>query len=447
MDNKETKKEIANINTQKNNIPVEKSQNSKESNVKQVTNNTTLPENIKSSVSNQTQEVTTPIFDAQKMESNETVEIPKPANPTLNQADFSTIFHVSSEETPTQETKSNESATSNKKTNQNVINNSNTNNQNNTNNTESTKQVTTNSQFKKQVFNSEERLLYEIKPDKEGNPIVVILFFIFLFGSIIALPYVSKKIDFNVGNTPNQTQPPISETEEEFYYFNKSSVRAKIGGLEFTNFVKSKKEKEYFLTFNITNTNDRAYQYDKKYYVVFYDGEAIAYRALVHSYDAIGSNAAQEITIPITERGYSKADRFKIEEIPSSRYPDTKLIEKDGDYEILTCRYNSDEIKYYFIENKLAKLKETYTETLESNKDYEKNKTTYEKLSQSYKTINNFNSNFIVTNDYFTMINEFIYKDIADATLSNLKTYKFFRYNEDKNVVSFELEAQGYTCN
>lgn len=295
------------------------------------------------------------------------------------------------------------------------------------------------------VFNSKERLLYEIKPEKEGNPIVVVLFFAFLLSMIVILPYISKKYDLWTGKNNDPVTAP-EEEESEYYYFNRSSVRAKIGGLEFTNFVKSKQNREYFLTFNITNTNSNAYQFDKKYYVVFYDGESVVYRALIYAYEAIGSNAATEVTLTINERGYNSADKFKIAEVPVAAYPEVETTEKDGDYSVLKCNYINDEVKYYFLDKKLAKIKETYTETFDSSANYESQKVAYRNLSQSYKNVKNFNSTFVETNTYFTMINEFDHKDISDSTLYNLKTYKFFKYNENINTVSYELEAQGYTC-
>lgn len=299
--------------------------------------------------------------------------------------------------------------------------------------------------IKKELYNSDERLLYEIKPEKEGNPIVVVLFFCLLFGMIVALPYISKKISYEGGGTPVENNPNNGE-EDDMYQFNKSSVRAKLGDLEFTNFVKTKKNNEYLLTFNITNTAEKPYRFEKKYYVVMYDGDLVVYRALIHSYDAIGSNATAEITLTISERGYSKANKFKIEEIPTAKYPEKNIIEKEGEYQVLTCTYHNDELKYYFLDNQLSKIKETYTESIESNINYEAEKRKYQEMSRKYNGIENFSSNFIITNTDFTMINEFNHKDITDATILSLKNYSFFRYNETKEIVSFEMEGRGYKC-
>ena len=44
------------------------------------------------------------------------------------------------------------------------------------------------------------------------------------------------------------------------------------------------------------------------------------------------------------------------------------------------------------------------------------------------------------------MVTDFDLRNVQDKDLSDLETYRFFKYNETKNVISFELEAQGYTC-
>ena len=43
-------------------------------------------------------------------------------------------------------------------------------------------------------------------------------------------------------------------------------------------------------------------------------------------------------------------------------------------------------------------------------------------------------------------IREFNLKDITDINLSNLHEYRYFKYNESKDIVAFEVEAQGYQC-
>ena len=44
------------------------------------------------------------------------------------------------------------------------------------------------------------------------------------------------------------------------------------------------------------------------------------------------------------------------------------------------------------------------------------------------------------------MINEVNLKNISDVTMTQLRTYRFFKFKENIKTVSFEMEAQGYNC-
>lgn len=371
---------------------------------------------------------------SENIESTNNENVSTNSNNQLN-ADFSQIFNMESEETPI-----NEADLPKEK---NLLNESMPKLNVPTIPDENKEQII---EKKKSDFNGEEKILYEIQPEKESSPVIPFLFFICLIAFIFALPYISDKVVYN--DNPNKTpqQPTNPIVQEEFYYFNKSSVRAQKGTLEFTNFVKSHVNGEYNVTFTLTNVGEKIYQFDKKYYLVMYEEDKIVYRALIHSFNAIGAMAAQEVNLIINQRAYERANKFKIEEILSANYPEIKLDKTAGEYKVLDCNYKNNEVKYYFLENKLAKIKETYHETSQNNPNFSSNKSLYRTISTNYKQVEELNSVFVETDDYFTMINEFELKSISDAKLSQLKVYRFFKYNEAPKVVSFELEAQGYTC-
>lgn len=299
--------------------------------------------------------------------------------------------------------------------------------------------------FNKDQFNSEEKLLYEIKPEKEGNPLVVLFFFIFLIVFIVFLPSLVKVANFNF--TQNKSNNNNNELEQsEFYELGSTSVRVKMDNLELNNFVKSSEDDEYYLIFTLTNTASEPYMFNKKYYITLYDGESIVGYALIHSYDIVAAYGAREVKLVINENSYQRANQFKVEEIVASRYPKVATTEVDGEYNVLTCTHLNDEMKYYFSNDALVKIKETYKELQSNSKNYAANKDTYRNLSNKYKQIQNFTSDFIETNTDFTMINNVELKDIPDKTLTDLKVYRYFRYSEDIKTVAFELGAQGYTC-
>jgi len=300
----------------------------------------------------------------------------------------------------------------------------------------------------KKYFNSDERLVYNIEEEKQGNPIFVLFFFLVLITVVLILPQISKKVDFSsLFKTSDVTPGANGEEEEEnkFIKLESAASRAKIGQLEMINFVKSHIGDEYKISFTIQNVGDRIYRFDKKYYFVLYNKEAPLYYAIIHSYNGVPSKAAQEISLVISKYAYEKANQFRIEEIVEEKYPEVQLTESEGDYKVLTCRYLGDEMRYYFSSNKLAKIKETYIETSE-NRNFSSDLEKFKNLTEKYKKINSFTSTFVQESDRFTQINEMQLKNITDNQIISLQTYRFFRYNTDVKTVSFEAESIGYTC-
>ena len=297
-------------------------------------------------------------------------------------------------------------------------------------------------------FNGQEEVLYTLEEEKEGNPLVPFALILSLIILIILLPLISKRIDYNIFDPSTQpVDPGTTNNEDQLYEFNKSSVRVEIGPLQFTNFVKSKEYGEYLLSFTINNVEDKLYDFSKKYYIVMYEGNKVIYRALIHSYDGLGALSADTLSVKLSKAAYDNANKFKIEEIPTASYPkNVKTTNIEGDYDILTCTYNNNTIKYYFLDGELHKIYDEHNESKENNQLYETNKSLYYNYSEQYKKVENISSIFIETDTDFRMINELELKNISAVTMSKLRTYRFFKYKESIKIVSFEMEAQGYNC-
>lgn len=297
------------------------------------------------------------------------------------------------------------------------------------------------------TFNGEEETIYTIEEEKEGSALVPIALIAALIGLIFLLPYISEKIVFSGVTNKEKVEDPNAQKEEDtIYEFNKSSVRAKIGTLEFTNFVKSKEYGEYLLSFTINNVGEKSYDFSKKYYIEMLDDDKTIYYALIHSYDGLGALSATTLSVKLTKSAYDNAKQFKLKEYPVAGYPNVRTTNIEGDYNILTCTYNNNTIKYYFLDNELHKIYDEHNEAKEENELFEEHKDLYRRYSDKYKQVENISSIFIETEEDFRMINEIELTNISPVTIANLRTYRFFKYKESIKTVSFELEAQGYTC-
>ena len=308
----------------------------------------------------------------------------------------------------------------------------------------------------KEAFNSEEKVIYEIKEPKQGNPIIVALFFVALIVFVFFLPNISSMIKKYYTKTPTIPSAPIidntKDDEEKItnYKFADAINVAKIGDLAINNVIISRNSNtnEYFASFTAVNNGSKPYTFDKKYYMIFYSNDKIIYRALVHSYDAIDSFVSQEISLPVTQNVYQQANGFLLEEINPDRYPDVNLKDSEDDMQKLTCTYLNTEMTYYFKDNLLEKILETYTTSRDKDSNYDNILQEQTQIANQYNTIDGITS--VMENHeetgYFILKNNFDLVNIQDKTLADLKKYRYFKYHETSKTISFEIQTQGYTC-
>lgn len=301
--------------------------------------------------------------------------------------------------------------------------------------------------IKSDAFNSDEKILYEIKQEAEGNPIVVVAFIVILIGFVIALPIIAEKTNaFKSSNVPMATNPTPVEPEPEQNAHKGFHEDATLGNIRIFNLVTSYINEEYKVSFTLVNEGKEAYTFDKKYYLLLYDEEKLLYRALIHSYEAVASKSAIEMNLAISEKAYNDASKFELEEITTGRYPSTYLTQKEGEFDVLKCNYLKNEITYYFQDQMLMKIKEEHKDNFDANPKYEEEKQKYFNLSTNYKLVNGFTSTFIDNQSDFRLINELDLVTIQNKELSDLKVYRYFKFRENVNIVAFELGSQGYTC-
>lgn len=307
-------------------------------------------------------------------------------------------------------------------------------------------------------FNAEERTLYTMEEEKESNPIMAGIFIAIFVVFIVLLPIITgtseRALEKIYGKERIHGEQKEDQPISKYYYFG-DTTRLDVDDLTITNVVKATRgTKEYIMSLTLSNVSSRAYQFDKNYYIVMMSDDAIIYYIKLFSYDAVAPSGSTELTFVINEKAYKDTNRFRVDLIEEGEYPDANVSVEEGDYKVLTCKYLNDELKYYFTDNQLVKIRETYSETLSTeNVQYEQHKKTYEALSAKYNAIDNFESIFVDRHaedenvpKTFEMINTIDLANIPAKTLSNLRTYKFYSYNEKADVVSFETEALGYSC-
>lgn len=311
-------------------------------------------------------------------------------------------------------------------------------------------------------FNSKETVLKKNKAEKESNPLVALI----IVACILAFVYFLPTIKNNLGDRdllslitgggkvtttpePSETanpEQPEEEKKDNRHSFQEAQIVFNIGDLMFTNFVKDNTNGKYELSFTIANNGESIFEYTPKYYITFYNNDSEIYNALVFSYDVLAPNGATEMTVPISENAFERGLSIEIREIKEEDYPKITLSNEENGYNTYVCKKDFNELKYYFQDDLLKKVTETHKEDIETSPDFETNLPKYRDISSNYKKIENFESTFIETDKDFSMINNINLDTVKDNEINALKQYQFFKFNENVNIVSFEMKGLGYTC-
>lgn len=303
-----------------------------------------------------------------------------------------------------------------------------------------------------EAFNSKEKVLFETEPEKESNPVGTAIIFAILGIGLLFLPLADKLIKRGSGPSGlndiiNTGQDIINNTSlTNVYYFEKEQSSIGIDNLELKNFVTQETDTGYKINFTIINNGESAYQYDKKYYMDFYEGEKLIYHALIHSYRPIASKGADNLSLEISEKAFSRADSLKLVETKVELYPKYEFDTKEGDYDTLTCTYDKTEIIYYFKNDMLEQIRETYTSSASEDKNYDRIKSKKQSEINAYRKVEGINANFVETEQDFTAQVDFMLADVVDSSLANLRVYRFFKYHEKADVIAYEMPATGYMC-
>lgn len=311
-----------------------------------------------------------------------------------------------------------------------------------------------------------DQVLVEMKPEKDGNLIGVILFFGLIGAFLFFLPnigqfigtifpslaqgepiYIIPKNNENQEETKKEEKDPDKEEKKELYDIDSLVSNAAMDNIKLGNFVKDQKEGKYIMKFYLLNDGETAFSFDdkSKFFIDFYENDKYISSVIIYTFDVIASKESKDYEVVIPKRVYDKANKFMLSRKKTAEYPNITLKKTDGDYKILTCTYDYDKVEYFFIDNYLERIEETYK--VDNNVPaYTTLLQEKQSLSNVYKDIPAIEHDVIESSTNFVAKTTISLKDIDDSTLNRLSTYKFFAYHKESKVVSYELQSLGYTC-
>ena len=304
-----------------------------------------------------------------------------------------------------------------------------------------------------------DQVLMEMPKEKDGSIVGILLFFGIIVAFVFFLPTINKNLgkifpslDPNSRMVLPKPVEPVEEDKEKkeeikYYQMDGMISDAKIDDLSLVNFVKDNNDGVEKIKFYLLNNGESSFTFNdkNKFFLDFYDNNSYLSSVLVYSFDPIASKESKDFTINVSKNLYNKANKFTITRKSTNDYDEVRLNKVEGDYKILTCTFGNESVNYYFIDNYLEIIDETYTENNDVT-TYSEDLLKYNNLASKYQGISAISYDVIESENNFVAKTNIKLKDLNDVDLTKLATYKYFPYHKESKVIAYEMNALGYNC-
>ena len=295
---------------------------------------------------------------------------------------------------------------------------------------------------------------------KESGIIITILILVVFVVGIFFLPQIMELLN-PVNNAPIPYVPSTVEPENpnpgsdenpsadlNQLYEVKEGLAIEVEGYTFNEFVVNSTPGT--ISFVLTNhTGSASYFQTHSYYIEYYSqSEELLGRTklIVQNMD---SSISQEYEISnVTKIGM--VSKIAIKEIDENEYPAVNLRTNNDKIPYLECSNQNHVITYYFELNKNKyelKRFENRVMIANSSENYETILEQYTTLSDSMESIKGLEVSLTPIVSGFEFVLE---SDLRSLSESNRKTYLkepyYYLLNTDAKVISFEMQAQNYSC-
>ena len=316
--------------------------------------------------------------------------------------------------------------------------------------------------------NNEPVILGKVKKGGASKPILIIIIFLFIGGSIFLLPTIlnyfgdysiidlvknGEIIDFienhdkymngniSLKNEKKETTTKIVSTN---YISNITVIDS--DGFQLTNFNLTKDN----ISFDV-NVNEPK-NFDEDYYYLTLKKDNID----LYNIKIVG-NISDSSNIKFSFK--NKLDTTvgiegSVKKYNDSDYPKYNLSSDESGLSSLNCKLDNDFYEYIFDNNKLLKIKQKYNYIVKGNteeyiKEFEKytritneiNNTNNTGETEEETTINN-NESTITENDDGFIFTAYIDLSIYKKKINN----NYYSYNTNSNIIKFDMDAKGYDC-
>ena len=272
--------------------------------------------------------------------------------------------------------------------------------------------------------------------EKHGNLVFLLFVFVFLILAIFGSPYVSQYIEENGIKIPfiNNSNTPINNDEVvELVVSSKETYTDNMSLADELLEISDINIKNGYLSYNVKNiTEEKINLKNYNYFLIFYsENKPVGYWMLKKV--SIDSGATKQYKY---KKSLKSIDAVELTELSTSEYPDVVIEENENNEGIITCIYSDETITYQSTNDVINKL------SIKAIIDFddEKNSKKYNDYISKYENQEGFNSSLGMEDD------KILYEINVDLSKIDMTEYGYYKNGTSIKVISFELNAQGYTC-
>lgn len=195
------------------------------------------------------------------------------------------------------------------------------------------------------------------------------------------------------------------------------------------------------LTFDVNNNSNKQLNLsDKKYFIETYSENKTLLERVKLDVNTINESSKISFELNIANPFYY----IVLEEKTIEDYPTISLTPDENGVALLRCLKGTEEILYTFRNDELETIKHTISDSNVSDANYYNRYTSDQSKATTYNTISGMSATFNGTLNGYTMI---VAIDLANANLSTIEEKYYYGYKEIPEVVKFEMQTYGFSCN
>ena len=223
--------------------------------------------------------------------------------------------------------------------------------------------------------------------------------------------------------------PSGNETEDVKYYDYSNALAITEGNLTLNNF-------------NIVNTSSNSVNMaGNKYFIELFDENKTLLNRFKTDIGTISANANISFSFNLTNPNirYVAFSQKTIQD-----YPPLELQKDSTGNATLTCKKENETIIYTFLNDELKKISHTISDNNITDVEYENRLNSYQNKVNNYNSLNGISALLNNNVSGYTVVFNI---DLTTANVNNLDEKYYYSHLTKANIVNFEMETYGFTCN